>query len=96
LILINRYQKLLAEIELMSSIWRSRKFHRGSWGIPVWGGHGVASALLVRTMKEFIAAGMEHAALDVDTPTPTVLLKLYEALGFIAVMRTDFFMKVAD
>lgn len=56
----------------------------------------MASALLVRTMKEFIAAGMEHAALDVDTPTPTVLLKLYEALGFIAVMRTDFFMKVAD
>jgi ribosomal protein S18 acetylase RimI-like enzyme len=61
--------------------------------IPEWRGHGVASALLVYTMKEFHAEGMERAALDVDTQNPTGALRLYEKLGFEAVKRTITFTK---
>jgi ribosomal protein S18 acetylase RimI-like enzyme len=62
--------------------------------IPEWRGKGVASALLGQSMREFLAAGMERAALDVDTQNPTGALGLYEKLGFEAVRRTITFTKV--
>jgi mycothiol synthase len=64
--------------------------------IPEWRGKGVASALLVHTLKEFILAGMDSAALDVDTQNPTGALRLYEKLGFEAVKRNITFTKVIE
>jgi mycothiol synthase len=62
--------------------------------VPGWRGKGIASSLLVHTMREFVAAGMERAALDVDTQNPTGALSLYEKLGFEAIKRTITFTKV--
>jgi len=64
--------------------------------IPQWRGRGVASALLVHTMREFLKGGMERAALDVDTQNSTGALRLYEKLGFEAVKRTITFTKVIE
>ncbi len=64
--------------------------------IPEWRGRGVASGLLVHTMREFILEGMDSTALDVDTQNPTGALRLYEKLGFEAVKRTITFTKVIE
>jgi len=64
--------------------------------IPEWRGKGIASSLLLHTMREFLAAGMERAALDVDTQNPTGALRLYEKLGFEAVKRTITFTKLVQ
>lgn len=61
--------------------------------IPAWRGHGIAAALLSHTLNAFIAAGLEQAALDVDTQNPTGALRLYEKMGFTAVKRTAYFVK---
>ena len=57
--------------------------------IPSWRGQGIVSALLVHTMLRFLAAGMERAALAVDTQNPTGALSLNENLGFMAVKRNN-------
>lgn len=64
--------------------------------IPEWRGKGLASALLSQSLRNFFAAGMERAALDVDTQNPTGALRLYEKLGFEAAKRTIHFTKEVD
>lgn len=61
--------------------------------LPVWRGHGLASALLVHSMNAFVAEGLQRAGLDVDTQNPTGALRLYEKLGFKAVKRNVMFCK---
>lgn len=47
-----------------------------------WRGRGLATALLVRSMAAFRAAGMEAASLGVDTENATGAVGLYERVGF--------------
>ena len=53
-----------------------------------WRGHGVAKALLTAADRAFRDAGMEVAALDVDSENPTGALQLYLGLGYEPVNRT--------
>lgn len=61
--------------------------------LPAWRGRGLASALLVHSMRAFAAEGLQRAGLDVDTQNPTGALRLYEKLGFESVKRSVFFTK---
>ena len=54
---------------------------------PRWRGRGVASALLGTALAEFVEAGYQRAALQVDTGNPTGALGLYERAGFVALQR---------
>lgn len=45
-------------------------------------GRGVASALLLESMRRFAADGMDEATLGVDAANPTGALRLYESLGY--------------
>jgi GNAT superfamily N-acetyltransferase len=64
--------------------------------IPEWRGQGLATALLAHSMNAFLTAGLEQAALDVDTQNPTGALRLYENMGFKAIKRTVMFTKVIN
>lgn len=50
--------------------------------LPQWRKQGVASALMMLTMRQCRAVGMETVGLDVDTQNPTGALSLYQDLGF--------------
>jgi ribosomal protein S18 acetylase RimI-like enzyme len=50
--------------------------------LRAWRKRGIASALLIESMRRFRAAGLDYAALGVDTANPTGALGLYEKLGF--------------
>ena len=52
-----------------------------------WRGRGVATALLLRSMSAFRAAGIEAASLGVDSQNPTGAVGLYERVGFTANRR---------
>ncbi len=52
-----------------------------------WRRHGLATALLVRSMEAFAAAGLEAATLGVDTENPTGALGIYERVGFRPIRR---------
>jgi mycothiol synthase len=52
-----------------------------------WRGRGLATALLVRGMTAFRAAGMEAASLGVDTENQTGAVGLYERVGFVVHRR---------
>ena len=52
-----------------------------------WRGRGLATALLVRGMTAFRAAGMDAASLGVDTENPTGAVDLYERVGFVVNRR---------
>ena len=52
-----------------------------------WRKRGLASALLVWSMRAFQAEGLEYAALGVDAANPTGALGLYERLGFVSDRR---------
>jgi mycothiol synthase len=58
-----------------------------------WRGRGLASALLAESMRRFRAAGLDHAALDVDSANPTGAFGLYESLGFSESHRSMSLMK---
>lgn len=45
-------------------------------------GRGIASALLLESMRRFAISGMEAAALGVDAANPSGALRLYEGLGY--------------
>ena len=47
-----------------------------------WRGRGIASALITASLEAFAAAGLTHAALGVDSDSPTGAARLYRALGF--------------
>jgi len=51
-------------------------------------GRGVASAMIVRSLHAFAAAGLSHASLDVDSANPTGAAQLYRRLGFDPQTRT--------
>jgi mycothiol synthase len=53
-----------------------------------WRKRGVATALLVRSMEAFRAAGMDAAILGVDAENPTGALGVYERVGFRPVRRS--------
>lgn len=53
-----------------------------------WRGRGVGKALLTAADVAFRDAGMEVAALDVDSENPTGALQLYQGLGYEPVNRT--------
>src|SRR5260221_2646536 len=48
-----------------------------------WRKRGLASALLVISMRAFQAAGLEYAGLGVDGQNPTGAFSLYEGMGFV-------------
>ncbi len=52
-----------------------------------WRGRGLATALLVRGMAAFRAAGMDTASLGVDTENPTGAVGIYERVGFVVNRR---------
>jgi mycothiol synthase len=55
----------------------------GSLGTrPAWRKRGLASALLVYSMRSFQAAGLGYAGLGVDAENPTGAVGLYEQMGF--------------
>ena len=47
-----------------------------------WRKHGLATAVLVWTLREAAARGLEAVALDVDAENPTGAKRLYERVGF--------------
>jgi mycothiol synthase len=49
---------------------------------------GIASALITASIGAFAAAGFDHAALGVDTESPTGANRLYDRLGFTTLRRT--------
>ncbi|MGP9501244.1 GNAT family N-acetyltransferase [Specibacter sp. AOP5-B1-6] len=53
-----------------------------------WRGRGIAPAILTDAMVRFAAAGLDHAALDVDTENPSGALGLYERMGYRAQRRS--------
>lgn len=61
---------------------RARAYTERITTLPAWRRRGIASALLVRAMEHFRAAGMTEAALTVNTDNASGALGLYERLGF--------------
>jgi mycothiol synthase len=59
-----------------------------------WRRKGVAPALLARAFAAFRDAGLERAALDVDSDNPTGALGLYTGMGFVPETRETAFSKV--
>jgi len=53
-----------------------------------WRKRGIATALLVRSMEAFRAAGMDAATLGVDSENPTGALGIYERVGFRPIRRS--------
>ncbi len=53
-----------------------------------WRRRGLATALLVRSMRAFRDAGMQAAILGVDAENPTGALGVYEHVGFVPVRRS--------
>ena len=53
-----------------------------------WRGRGLATALLVGSMRAFATAGMDAAILGVDTENPTGAVGVYERVGFRPVRRS--------
>jgi mycothiol synthase len=58
-----------------------------------WRQRGLASALLIESMRAFQAAGLGYAVLGVDTENPTGALGLYQSLGFVPRVRSIVFHK---
>lgn len=61
-----------------------------------WRKRGIASALVCASMRAFKKAGLDYAALGVDTENTTGALQLYERLGFKAIKRSIIFSKLID
>ncbi|MCS4275017.1 ribosomal protein S18 acetylase RimI-like enzyme [Mycetocola sp. BIGb0189] len=47
-----------------------------------WRGKGLAKSLLAQVLRNLKAEGLERAALDVDSESPTGALRLYQSVGF--------------
>lgn len=56
-----------------------------------WRQRGLASALVAASMRAFRDAGMDFAALGVDTENLTGALRLYERMGFVTFKRSTTF-----
>ena len=53
-----------------------------------WRGRGIASALIIASLHAFADAGLTHAALGVDSASPTGAARLYRSLGFEQAQRS--------
>ena len=53
-----------------------------------WRGRGVASALITASLHAFAAEDLTHAALGVDSDSPTGAARLYRSLGFEQAQRS--------
>jgi mycothiol synthase len=53
-----------------------------------WRKRGLATALLVRSMEAFRAAGLQASTLGVDAENPTGALGIYERVGFVPIRRS--------
>lgn len=53
-----------------------------------WRGKGLAKSLLAQVLRNLKAEGLERAALDVDSESPTGALRLYESVGFAPEARS--------
>lgn len=53
-----------------------------------WRGRGVASALIVRALHDYRAAGLDHAMISVDADSLTGAAALYRGLGFVEEHRS--------
>jgi mycothiol synthase len=85
---MNRFDPIAAERTGLKVGWI------GSLGTRrVWRKRGLASALLVASMRAFQAAGLEYAGLGVDAANPTGALGLYEGLGFVTYLSSTMFHK---
>ena len=62
--------------------------------LPEWRGRGIASALIIRSMHAFAAAGLTHASLGVDKDSLTGAIRLYKSLAFV-VNRAHSTMEIA-
>ena len=51
--------------------------------LPEWRGRGLASALIAHSLHAFVAAGLTHASIGVDSESLTGAIRLYKALGFV-------------
>jgi len=74
---MNRYDPIAAERTGLKVGWIASLGTRRAWRK-----RGLASALLVTSMRAFQAAGLGYAGLGVDAQNPTGALSLYEGLGF--------------
>ncbi len=72
--------------------WAATGLHEGWVGqLGVrrrWRKRGLATALLVRSMTAFGAAGLDAAMLGVDAENPTGAVGVYERVGFSAIRRS--------
>ncbi|MFM2078030.1 MAG: hypothetical protein RJA49_1920 [Actinomycetota bacterium] len=50
--------------------------------LPDFRGQGIASALVLHSLRAFAAAGCTHASIEVDSENPTGAAQLYRRLGF--------------
>ncbi len=53
-----------------------------------WRGRGIASALILTALHRYREIGLTHAALDVDSDSPTGAHRLYGAIGFVPHSRS--------
>ena len=51
--------------------------------LPEWRGRGLASALIAHSLHAFVAAGLTHASIGVDSDSLTGAIRLYKTLGFV-------------
>lgn len=78
---------------------QNREYHRlRGWTEDIgvrkaWRKRGLASALIVRSLRDQKALGMTESALGVDTENKTGALRLYERLGFRPVTKEWSFRK---
>lgn len=56
-------------------------------------GRGIASALITKALRAFVAEGLEFACLGVDSENPTGANRIYERLGFVPEKRMIAFKK---
>jgi GNAT superfamily N-acetyltransferase len=64
--------------------------------ISEWRGRGVADAMMVRTLNEFLKDKRSEASLAVDTQNLSGALRLYEKHGFVPIKQTTMFERLLD
>jgi mycothiol synthase len=77
---------------VVESDWEAIGVREGCVGLlgvrRPWRRRSVATALLVRSMEAFRAAGLEAATLGVDAENPTGAVGIYERVGFRPIRRS--------
>ena len=63
--------------------------------LAAWRGRGIASALILTALHRYREIGLTHAALDVDSDSPTGANRLYTSIGFAPHSRMITFERAA-